>query len=386
MPYDFDTPIDRRGSGCYKWDSTAPDVLPLWVADMDFRVAPAITAAIQRRAEHGVFGYVSVQEEYYEAVIRWFRRRHGWEIERDTLLYTLGVVPAISAILRATTLPGDKVLVQEPVYNAFFSSIRNMGLVCVSNNLIDDGGYYRIDWEDLETKAADPQVRVMLLCNPHNPVGRVWTPEELRRIGDICLRNHVFVIADEIHGEFVFSGYRYTPYGSLSPDFLQNSAICLSPSKAFNTAGLQMANIVAADPYVRARIDKAINIHEVCDVNPFGPVALMAAYNESEAWLDELLVYIEDNYRQLCDFFARELPAFRVTRMEGTYLAWVNISPLNKSSDRAAQELADRGKLRLNAGSIYGKAGERYLRINMACPRSILTEALHRLHAVWKSF
>lgn len=385
MPYNFDEIIPRRGTNSYKWDSaTTPGVLPMWVADMDFRTAPAVTEALKKRVEHGIFGYVRVPDAYYNATINWFKRRHDWRIEKEWIIYTSGVVPALSAIIKALTGPGDKVLVQTPVYNCFFSSIRNNGCEIVSNPLIYENETYRIDFDDLEKKAADSKVKLLLLCNPHNPAGRVWSREELIRIGEICLRNHVTVVADEIHCELVFPGYTYTPFASISQEFLMNSVTCISPSKAFNLAGAQIANIVSADADVRKKIDKAININEVCDVNPFGVEALIAAYNEGEEWLEELKRYLFDNYNYLRSFFAKHLPELPVTKLEGTYLVWVDCSSLKRTSEDIVTSLLEQEKLWLNEGSMYGDTGEGFVRINIACPRQVLTEGLERFKQ-WKN-
>lgn len=382
MKYDFDELIPRRGTNSYKWDSAADaGVLPLWVADMDFRTAPEIIEVLRRRVEHGIFGYTRVPDAYYEAVIDWFRRRHGWQIDREWIIYTLGVVPALSAIIKGLTEPGDRVLVQTPVYNCFFSSIRNNGCELVSNPLVRDGSTYRMDFDDLERKAADPRTKLLLLCNPHNPVGRVWTRGELLRAGDICLRNGVRVISDEIHCELTLPGYEHIPFASLSEAFRANSITCVSPSKAFNIAGLQIANIVSSDEEVRRRIERAININEVCDVNPFGVEALIAAYGRGAGWLDALNAYLYGNYRCLCDYFAEHLPQLPVTKLEGTYLVWVDCRALRLSSAELAGRLLERQKLWLNEGTMYGTEGEGFLRINIACPRSRLTEALERLKA-----
>lgn len=268
MKYDFDKIISRRGTNSYKWDSMpeGKDVLPLWVADMDFCTAPAITEALARRVNHGIFGYVRVPDEYYTAVIRWFERRHKWTVSKEWMIYTSGVVPAISAVIKALTEPGDSVVVQTPVYNCFFSSIRNNGCNIVTNPLKYEDGTYHIDFDDLERKVKNPGVKLMLLCNPHNPAGRVWTRKELCRIGEICMQNNVKVISDEIHCELVYPGHTYTPYASLGEEHLWNSVTSVSPSKSFNIAGLQIANIIARDETIRKRIDRAININEVCDV------------------------------------------------------------------------------------------------------------------------
>lgn len=380
MKYDFDEIISRRNSNSYKWDAVMEEgVLPMWVADMDFRTAPAVVEVLRKRMEHGIFGYTKVPPVYYDAIINWFTRRHGWQIDRDWIIYTSGVVPALSAIIKALTVPGDRVLVQTPVYNCFFSSIRNNGCEIVANPLVYTNGTYRIDFDDLARKATDPKVKLLLLCNPHNPVGRVWTRAELMCIGEICLRNDVLVVADEIHCELVYSGHTYIPFASISDDFRARSVTCTSPSKAFNLAGLQIANIFAADESVRVKIDKAINLNEVCDVNPFGVEALVAAYNDGEEWLEELKCYLSDNYLYMRTFFNKYLPQFPVVKLEGTYLVWVDCSVLNRSSKEIAEILLKAEKLWINEGSMYGEAGEGFIRINIACPRQILIDGLNRL-------
>lgn len=378
MKYDFDKTIDRRATNSYKWDSAPEGVLPMWVADMDFRTAPAIIDALQKRVAHGIFGYTRVPDAYYDAVTSWFIRRHGWDIDREWIIYTSGVVPAVSAVIKALTVPGDKVIVQTPVYNCFFSSIRNNGCEIVSNPLRRTADTYEMDFDALERCAADPRTKVMLLCNPHNPAGRVWTPDELTRLGNICLRNGVTVVADEIHCELVYQGFKYTPFASLSDAFLHRSVTCVSPSKAFNIAGLQIANIVAFDNDLRSRIDKAININEVCDVNPFGVAATIAAYNEGEEWLNQLVDYLHGNYEAMAEFCRRELAEFPITRLEGTYLVWMDCSSLGMSSDALEHALLDDARLWLNAGTMYGAEGEGYMRWNIACPRSVMLDGLNR--------
>ena len=383
MKYDFDTIVPRRGTNSYKWDTPKEkNVLPMWVADMDFRTAPAIVEALQRRVAHGIFGYTKVPETYYDAVVRWFESRHRWQIDPRWIIYTSGVVPALSAIIKALTAPGDKVIVQTPAYNCFYSSIRNDGCELSANNLIYRDGRYMIDFDDLAAKAADPKAKILLLCNPHNPVGRVWTPEELRHIGDICLRNGVFVVADEIHCELTYEGHDYTPFASLSERFQQNSITCVSPSKAFNLAGLQIANIIAADDDVRRRIDRAININEVCDVNPFGVIATIAAYNEGGEWLDALRKYLRGNYEYLCHFFAERLPQYPVLPLEGTYWVWIDCRALGIGSDATTLRLQEQQKLMVNSGTMYGPGGEGFIRLNIACPRALLADGLERMARV----
>lgn len=382
MTYDFDKIISRRGTNCVKWDEfTDPDIIPLWVADMDFETAPSVQQALMKRMQHGCFGYTLVPESYYNATIQWFQHRHGWSIERPSFIYTSGVVPAISAIIKAVTSPGDKVLVQTPVYNCFFSSIRNNGCTLAENPLKMEGNRYEVDWQDFEAKCADPSVKVFLLCNPHNPAGRVWTRQELVQMGNICLKHGVFVISDEIHCEFVMPGHTYTPFASISEDFAMNCAVCLSPSKAFNIAGLQIANIIVKNEEVRKRVDKAININEVCDVNPFGVIALQAAYSaEGEEWLNQLCHYISDNYLMACQLFTEALPQCPVTTLEGTYLMWVDIRATGKTSRQVTDHLLRKAKVYVNCGTMYGdSAGEGFIRINLATRRNLLEEGIMRI-------
>lgn len=386
--FDFDTVINRRGTNSYKWDIVKEeDVIPLWVADMDFKAAPAILEALKKRVEHGVFGYTLVPDSYYEAIINWFARRHNWQIDRSWIIYTTGVVPAVSCAIKALTLPGEKVLIQTPDYNCFFSSIKNNGCEVAENELVRRGDSYEVDFEDFERQCADEKTTVFLLCNPHNPAGRVWTKEELERMNDICLAHGVRVISDEIHCELVMPGHRFTPFAAISDACRDNSVVLNSPTKAFDIAGLQIANIICADPAMRRRIDRAVNINEVCDVNPFGVVALQAAYNESEEWLDSLNHYIWGNYLALKEFIAKELPRLEVTRLEGTYLAWVDIKATGLTSDEAYGKLMKEGRVYVNSGTMYGRrAGEGYLRINLACPRATLLEGMKRMGGVLRQY
>lgn len=385
MNYDFDELIERRGTGCVKWDeSPSPITIPLWVADMDFAVAPAIREAVRKRAEHPVFGYTHVGDDYYDAVISWFHRRHQWTVRREEILYTTGVVPAMSVAIKALTMPGERVLILSPDYNCFFSSIRNNGCEVLESCLLrlsrNKPGSFEVDWSDFEAKCADEKTTVFLLCNPHNPTGRVWTKEELARMNDICLKHGVKVISDEIHCELVMPGHTFQPFAAVSEACRQNCVTLNSPSKSFNIAGLQIANIICAQPAWRRRIDRAININEVCDVNSFGPVALIAAYNESEQWLDELNQYLWGNYTALCDFVAKNIPQWTVCPLEGTYLVWVDITQTGMTAQQYADLLMEKAGVWVNPGTMYGpQSGEGYIRINIACPRSRLMEALRRI-------
>lgn len=384
MKYDFDKIIPRRGTNSVKWDVAKEDgVIPMWVADMDFQAAPCIRQALKERIDHGVFGYTLVPNSYYESIISWFDRRHQWHIERDWIIYTSGVVPAISAIIKALTEPGDKVLVQTPVYNCFFSSIRNNGCTTAENALVRKGNSYEIDFDDFEKQAADEKTKVFLLCNPHNPAGRVWTPEELSRMNDICLKHGVQVISDEIHCELVMPGYKFTPFAAVSKACQDNCITTNSPTKSFNIAGLQIANIITNNDTIKRKIDRAININEVCDVNPFGVIALQAAYNEGESWIDQLNLYLWENYKVLKDFFQEHLPKLKVLKLEGTYLVWIDISATGLKADELTNELLQHGKVMVNSGTMYGKTtGADYLRINIAMPRILMLEALLRIAQV----
>lgn len=390
MKYNFDELVERRGTNCVKWDerpqvgerssgmSLSADVIPLWVADMDFKAAPAILEAVKKRAEHGVFGYNIVPESYYEAVISWFHRRHQWEIQRQWILYTTAVVPAMSCVIKALTMPGEKVLILSPAYNCFFSSIKNNGCEVLESPLkaVDDS--FEVDFDDFEAKCADEKTTFFLLCNPHNPSGRVWTREELQRMYDICQQHGVKVVSDEIHCELVMPGHQFVPFGTIT----DNCVVMNSPSKNFNTAGLQIANIICSHPSWRRRIDRAININEVCDVNPFGIVALQAAYNESEDWIDELNQYLWGNYQLLRDFIGENLPQWKVCRLEGTYLPWVDISAMGITSQELCDRLLAEAKVWINPGTMYGpQTGEGYVRFNIAIQRSRLLDALQRIKA-----
>ena len=383
MKYDFDEIIERRGTGSVKWDeSPSADVIPMWVADMDFKAAPAILEAIRKRAEHGVFGYALVEDDYYEAIISWFQRRHQWTIRREEILYTTGVIPAMSCAIKALTMPGEKVLILSPDYNCFFSSIHNNGCEVLESVLRFSRNIpnrFEVDWEDFEHQCADEKTTVFLLCNPHNPTGRVWSKEELQQMADICHRHQVHIISDEIHCELIMPDHQFCPMATVDDEAI----ILNSPTKSFNIAGLQVANIICRNVEWRRRINRAININEVCDLNPFGPVALKAAYNESEAWIDELNQYLWDNYQALSDFVAQNIPQWKVMPLEGTYLVWVDVSLCCDNVTAYTDKLMQKAKVWLNPGTMYGaESGKGYVRINIACPKSRMMEALQRLSTV----
>lgn len=398
MKYDFDSIVNRKDSNCVKWDAKPPvevdgDIIPMWVADMDFPAAPFIREALMKRVEHGVFGYNVVPDIYYQSVCSWFSRRYNWKIDPSWIIYTTGVVPAISAVIKAFTQPGDKVIIQTPVYNCFFSSIKNNGCEISESPLkyhVNAGtGHYEMDFQDLEEKCKD--AKVFLLCNPHNPAGRLWNREELAKAGEICRKHNVIVISDEIHCELVRPGNRFTPFVTASEENRHCCVTLNSPSKSFNIAGLQIANIISDNELWRQKIDRAININEICDVNAFGIAGLLAAYGkpapsgfsgqyrtEGEDWLDQLNAYIAGNYNYLKNLIAKELPDFPLTDLEGTYLAWLDCGTISgMTSFEIEKSLLENEGVWVNAGSMYGKEG--FVRINLACPRSLLKDGLKRL-------
>ena len=384
--------VDRKGSDCYKWDSEcAENCLPLWIADMDFKAAKPIREAMQRRLDHGVFGYSIVPQANYDAVSKWFERRHGWRgINKDNLLYTTAVVPAISAILAAlevkmedyrasygkTEMAGKplRVLTFTPAYNCFFSCIENMGCELVPTPLVLRDNRFEINWEDVAKKAKEADI--FLLCNPHNPTGRVWTRDELERLAEIMRREHLYVLSDEIHCEFAFPGHAYTPFATIAIDDT-DFCVCTSASKAFNKAGLLCANIFVPNKELFRQINHALEVHEVNGLNPFGLVAQVAAYNDSEAWLDELNEYVYGNYCYLRDFIHSELPLLHIHETEGTYLGWVDISAYGKTAEQFCADLAKKNHVLFNPSEMYGAEG--YIRINLATSREVLVEALNRL-------
>ena len=391
MKYNFDKCPDRRNTESVKWD-LYPGTLPMWVADMDFEVAPEIRTALQKRLDHGVFGYELIPDNYFKVMNRWFASRHGWEgIARENIVPTTGVIAAYSAAIKAMTVPGDKVLVMTPCYNAFFPAIRNNKCGQLVSPLKFDGKHFIVDWDDFEAKAKE--AKVFLLCNPHNPVGRVWTREELLLMATICRRNNVFVVSDEIHCELTYPGHDYTPWATLPEEYVKNSVSCISPTKAFNIAGIQIANLFAKDPEILAKMDRAINDNECCDVNVFGVAALQAAYEKGGPWLDALRNYLYHNARTVCCFLEDEIPGVVCPPLEGTYLMWLDCrcalkagEPLEGFSERFANHLREKHGLVLSTGTIYGAAAEGWERLNIACPRTRLLDGLTRLKEGLKTY
>lgn len=379
MRYDFDfsTEAAPRGTNSVKWDSCPENVIPMWVAEMDFPAAPGIIKALQERIAKEVFGYTLVPDSYYESVARWFGGRHGWSIAREQIIPVQGVVPATSIAIKAITEPGDKVVLLVPAYNCFFHNITNQGCETSESRLVwnPELKRYEIDFDDIERRCADPAAKAFLLCNPHNPCGRLWSREELTRLGQICLKHGVKVISDEIHCEITAPGTSYVPFASIS-EFAQNSISFVSPTKNFNIAGIQIANIISANEDFRTRMDRVINIWEHCDVNQLGIVALEAAYTEEgAAWLEQMNALVHSNFILLRDLFAERFPSVRVPELEATYLLWMDFNRTN-----AGKEISDlllQHGVRVSDGAIYG--GPEGIRLNLACPEATMKKGLRRI-------
>lgn len=388
MTYDFDTPTERRNTNSLKWD-VAEGELPMWVADMDFQTAPEIREAIMKRAEHGIFGYSVIPDTWYEAYIQWWKTRHGYTMERDWLIFCTGVVPAISSIVRKLTTPAEKVLIQTPVYNIFFNSILNNGRQVLESPLRYDGKEYRIDFADLEEKLSDPQTALMILCNPHNPTGKLWDRQTLEKIGALCSRHHVTVVSDEIHCDLTDPGESYVPFASVSETCRQISITCMAPTKAFNLAGLQTAAVSVPDEVLRHKVWRALNTDEAAEPNAFAVEAAVAAFTRGADWLDALRDYLYENKKLAEAYIEKEIPDVRAVASQATYLLWLDCSGLIGCGREAAGFLRRETGLYLSEGSQYGGNGADFLRMNIACPRAVLKDGLERLknglaaYSVW---
>lgn len=400
--FDFDREINREGTSSVKWEfhvhsgaaerweDTKADrgedrVLAMWVADMDFRCPEPVIQALRDRVEHGIFGYSAKTDEYVSAVGDWFARRHNWTVEPEWISPIPGVVPALNVAVRAFTQPGDKVIVQRPVYYPFFRVSRNNGCEIVSNGLILEDGQYRMDFDDLEKKAADPKAKMLILCSPHNPIGRVWAADELTRLAEICARNDVIVIADEIHCDLILPGNTFTPFATLGETAAQNVVVCTAPSKTFNLAGLHNSNMIIPNPELRERFTKAQAVQSLPGMNPFGIVATMAAYREGEPWLDAVLEYIAGNAQLVMDTFAEHEPRVKPIMPQGTYLQWIDCRELGLDKDALEDLMLNKAKIYFDEGYIFGEEGEGFERINIACPRPLLKQALDRMVAATKT-
>lgn len=386
MRYDFDSVVSREGWGASKWEAMRTTdglrplgIVPFSIADMEFRVAPEIQEALKKTVEMGVLGYTEPTEEYFDAVMRWMERRHNWRIEQEWIQPTYGVVVALLVAVRTLTNPGDGVIIQPPVYRPFRLAIEDNGRRTVENPLKFSSGRYEMDYEDLERKARDPNVTMAILCSPHNPVGRVWTREELGRFAEICRRNNVFVVSDEIHSDLVFAPHVHTPFAALSEADARNSIVCTAPSKTFNLAGLTTSNIIIPNGDVRAAFARqfAVDVHDYNSV--FGIPACIAAYNKGEAWMEEMLAYVEQNIREYEAFLKEKFPSVRCIAPEGTYLVWTDFSGLGMDEKELDRFLFDEALFFMDDGPKFGRGGALHRRADLACPRSVLMEALERL-------
>ena len=389
MKYNFDEVIDRSNNRSSKYDERlkkfgTEDVIPLWVADMDFLTAPCVMEALKDRLEQGIFGYTTRPSSYNESIVNWLDNRFSWKINQEWLMFSPAVITSISLLIQNLTQKNDKIMIQEPVYSPFHNIVESNERSLVISPLVKlDDGSYVMDYEDIESKIKD--VKVFILCNPHNPVGRVWTREELTRLGEICLKHNVLIISDEIHSDIILKNHKHTPFASISKEFSENTITCMAPTKTFNLAGLQSSFLVISNPYYYEVMDKAFSILDIKRNNAFSLVATEAAYNYGEDWLYELIKYIEDNVDFAIDYIKNHMPQLKVKKPEGTYLLWVDFSNLNVDKEDLKNALINKGRIALSDGSSFGIGGDGYYRINLACPRSMVLEGLKRIEFAIKS-
>lgn len=388
MGCNFDDIVDRTNTDSIKWNKLdemygSEDLLPMWIADMDFKSPKAVIEAMKDRADHGIFGYVYKTDSFSEAIINWVKRRHGWDIKKEWILFLPGVVSGLNIGVRELVEENEKVLIQPPVYPPFYRVIENNNRIINSNPLVHDGEKFVMDYEALESQAEDS--KLLMLCNPHNPVGRVWSKEELARLGEICLKNDMVIISDEIHSDFALKGAKHTPMATISKEIEQRTITLMAPSKTFNIAGLVTSVAIIPNEELREIFEKAIAKLEIGNMNIFGMTALEAAYNHGEEWLDQLLEYIEDNIDYTIDYINKYIPEIKVDKPEGTYLLWLDCRALGKTNDEIEEALLKVGKVILNDGRPYGKEGDGFFRLNIGCPRSILEEGLSRIEKAIKS-
>lgn len=385
MKYNFDKPTNRRGTGSLKWD-VPENELPMWVADMDFETVPEVAEALKKRVEHGIFGYSIMPDTWSQSYVNWWDKRHHITLNPDKLIFTTGVVPAISSAVRKLTTPAENVLVQTPTYNIFFNSIRNNGRNIVENHLLYDGREYHIDWETLERQLADPQTSLMILCNPHNPIGKIWDKETLARIGALCAENDVTVFSDEIHCDITAPGKEYVPFASVNEQCRQISVTAIAPTKTFNLAGIQSAAVYAENKALHHKMWRRLNTDEVAEPNAFAMCATIAAFTCGADWLDELRVYIEENKKYVTDFIAREIPQMKVVPSEATYLMWLDCQAYTKDSNKLYAFIRKESGLYLASGREYGTNGDGFLRLNVATTRKNVEDGMERLKQSMKAW
>lgn len=378
MNYDFDRVIDRRNTNSLKWN-VGDHELPMWVADMDFRTAPEIISAIQKIAAHGVFGYSEVPDEWYESYTAWWKKRHGLEMEKEKLIFCTGVIPAISSLVRKLTTPAEKILIQTPVYNIFFNSILNNGRQVLEAPLVYFDGHYTVNWNDLEKKLSDPQTTLMILCNPHNPIGRIWDKDTLSRIGELCCKNHVTVISDEIHCDLTSPSKSYIPFASVSDVCRNISITCIAPTKTFNIAGIQTAAVYAPNPRLYNKAFRCLNTDEVAEPNAFSVDAAVAAFSKSGNWLDSLRNYIYENKPIAEKYFRENIPQITLISSDATYLLWIDCSRISDDTSKLTNFIRSETGLYISSGKQYGECGKKFIRVNIACPKLLLLEGLEKL-------
>ncbi len=378
MKYDFDTVINRRGTDSVKWN-VGKNELPMWVADMDFRLAPEIEKAIKKKMDHGVFGYAEIPDEWYASYINWWKTRHDFKMKKEGLVFCTGVVPAISSIVRKLTTPNENVVIQTPVYNVFFNSIINNGCRVLESPLLYKNGRYSMDFDDLEEKLSDPQTTLMILCNPQNPAGKIWDRKTLEKVGNLAKKHSVTVISDEIHCDITEHGKNYVPFASVSEVCREISVSCIAPTKAFNMAGMKSAAVYAENPVLCHKVWRALNTDEIAEPNSFACIAAIAAFSEGGDWLDALRNYISENKKRVYEFVKNEIPEISVVKSDATYLLWLDISKTGMESTELSAKIREKTGLFLTAGSVYGEAGKYFLRMNIACPKTLLEDGLNRL-------
>ena len=390
--YNFDKIINRKGTNCLKYDYAVErgkpaDVLPLWVADMDFTVSEEITKSLHAAVDHGIYGYTQPKDAYYNAITNWMEKNHNWKTKREWIMKTPGVVFALGAAVKAFTKPGDAVLIQNPVYYPFTNIIRDNDRRVIDNTLVyekrvtEGKSQYSIDYEDFERKIVQENIKLFILCNPHNPVGRVWTREELQYLGEICLRHHVIVVSDEIHNDFVYPGFEHTVFANVDPRFAEFTVTCTAPSKTFNLAGLQISNIFISNETLREAFQKEIDKTGYDEPNALGAVACEAAYRGGQEWLDKLRAYLLENLNFLRAYLQEKIPQIHLVEPEGTYLVWLDCSELGISGKELDQFIVEKAGLWLDGGAMFGPSGADFQRVNIACPRATLELALDKLKA-----
>ncbi len=401
MKYDFDRQINRIGTQAIKWEFSGEErnpvhlrpadmcageagVLPMWIADMDFPCPQPVVDALVVRARHGFYGYTDTPDSYYASIVGWMKRRHGWEVDPEWICTTPGVVPALNFLVQTFVSNGEQVLIQPPVYHPFFNAIENNGAFVTGNPLVLKDRQYHMDFNDLVERVSDPNVKMAILCNPHNPVGRVWTRQELLRFGELCLKNNVLIVSDEIHADIVYQGKTFTPFATLGEAYTQQAIICTAPSKTFNLAGLQTSNIVIPNPELRARFLSTLEKQGLFGIGVFGGIALEAAYLHGEEWLEQVLVYLEENLNYLESYLDQHIPGIRLICPEGTFLAWLDCRGLGLDQPELSRLILEDARVHLEDGAVYGREGEGFMRMNFACPRSTLVEALERIRMAIK--